>query len=51
MEPHRCPKCGDTTPENHELCWCCEHTKLHPMDPQHGCEEKDACDIDFSEKK
>lgn len=51
--PHNCPICGDTTPEGHELCWCCEHTpKLHPMEhTQEGCEGKDSCEIDFSKER
>ena len=32
-----CKKCGATAPEDHDVCWCCEHeTKLtRPKEEMH----------------
>ena len=46
----RCKKCGMTVPPGKTLCWCCEHTKLHPMEDK-DCDSKDACDIDLEVAK
>lgn len=45
-----CKRCGATVPPGKDLCWCCEHTKLHPMETKH-CDSKDACDVNLEVAK
>lgn len=34
-----CIKCGDPAPDRKKYCWCCSHTKLHPMEDTRGCDK------------
>ena len=34
MELKKCKICGDLAPPGKEMCWCCEHAKLHPTEPK-----------------
>lgn len=38
-----CKKCGESAPENHDLCWCCEHEQKLTRD-ETNCSD-DACPI------
>lgn len=44
---NKCKKCGEPAPEGRELCWCCQHTKLHTDEPKPTSKKcsGDGCEI------